>query len=308
MHRLTTAFTAIATLSVSLASAQQPAGGGASAQQPAGGAASTQQPAGGTTGGTTATPQQSTSGIPGGPAATSGTRGSSGYQASGNARSADTGRLGTRQPNAAAGPIRSSGAGQTGPARGNARTLGQPGAQFGTRQFQQVLPAAPLRPATPLDGPGLAVPVDPGAAPVEGALMAPDAAAPARPRVLPSLGSGTEREDEERLRGAAGNARQVIAPLIGDLENGLRPRAGGTASLAFLARQARVAQRAAAAANAPQRREARRPESPPAAAAWPRVQSYAGRWWHRTSAGDWLVWDASARAWVTFHPGVLSNL
>ena len=318
MHRLTTALTAIATLSVSLASAQQPAGGTAS------GATATHQPG---PGAGAATPQPSTTGIPGGPAATSGTRGSSSYQASGNARSGDTGRLGTRHPNAAAGPIRSSGATQTGQARGNARSPGQPGAQPGTRPFQRFLPGVPLLPATPLDGPGLAVPADPGAAAVEGALVAPGAgaavplggevAAPARPRVLPSYGSGTGRGDEERLPRSARSDRQIMVPLIGDLEFGLRPRAGGTASLAFLARQARLAQRAAAVADEPQRREARRPESPPAAAPFatgsrpapsPRVQAYAGRWWHRTPAGDWLVWDASARAWVTFHPGVLGSL
>ena len=293
MYRLTPAFAAIAAFSVSVATAQQ----------------------------------STTSGIPGGPAATSGTRGSSGYQTSGGARSGDAGRMGTNHPNAAAGPIRSSGATQTGQARGNARSSGQPGAQPGTRPFQRVLPAVPFLPATPLDGPGLAVPADPGAAAVEGALVPPvagaavplggEVAAPARPRVLPSFGSGTGPRDDERLPQAAGNKRQIVAPLIGDLEFGLRPRAGGTASLAFLARQARLAQRATAIADEPQRREARRPESPPAAAPFatgsraapsPRVQSYAGHWWHRTPAGDWLVWDASAHAWVTFHPGVLSSL
>jgi hypothetical protein len=286
MYRLTPAFAAIAAFSVSVAAAQQ----------------------------------STTSGIPGGPAATSGTRGSSAYQASGGARRGDAGRLGTNHPNAAAGPIRSSGTTQTGQARGNARNSGQLGAQPGTRPFQRVLPAVPFLPATPLDGPGLAVPGDPGAAAVEGALVAPGAgtavplggevAAPARPRVMPSFGSGPDPRDDERRPQSAGNERQIVAPLIGDLEFGLRPRAGGTASLAFLARQARLAQRAAAVANEAtrERREARRPESPPAAAPSPRVQSYAGRWWHRTPAGDWLVWDASAHAWVMFHPGVLSSL
>lgn len=295
MYRLTPAFAAIAAFSVSVATAQQ----------------------------------STTSGIPGGPAATSGTRGSSGYQTSGGARSGDAGRMGTNHPNAAAGPIRSSGTTQTGQARGNARRSGQPGAQPGTRPFQRVLPAFPFLPTAPLEGPGLAMPADPGAAAVEGALVAPGAGAavplggesvaPARPRVLPSFGSGSESRDDERLPQAAGNDRQIAAPLIGDLEFGLRPRAGGSVSLAFLARQARLAQRGAAVANdaPPQRREARRPESPAAAAPsaagsraapLPRLQSYAGRWWYRRSAGEWLVWDASARAWVTFHPGVLSSL
>ncbi|HUG89278.1 MAG TPA: hypothetical protein VML55_00490 [Planctomycetaceae bacterium] len=257
----------------------------------------------------------------------------------------DRGRLGTNHPNAAAGPLRTgrTGTTQTGQSgtpgqSGNspARPLGAAG-RVGSQIANPGL-IGPLEVTGPAEGavpigtlpadlagpavpPGVQGQFETQAGPVSGPLI-PGQAAPRVGRAsVPPIGRQSvarrSAPNAPPLTFKHGGVVQLHAPLGGDLESGLQsrgfvflPAPGRDQQTARYQPEFNPAERPSAAASASRQARADqhgqgREQGPERDQERKRVQLFGGRWWFQRSSGEWLVWDATGRQWVSFHPGAV---